>query len=90
MPHWYYDVVTRLVKKRGVHSYRESALKTFTGIFATTLSSLLPVASIVVLYVVHSMPARLGIIAGFTTGFSLIVGMITSATRSENFAATAA
>jgi zinc transporter ZupT len=78
------------VKNQGVHRYRESALKAFTGIFATTLSSLLPIVSIVVLYVVHSMPARLGIIAGFTAGFSLIVSIIMSATRSENFAATAA
>jgi hypothetical protein len=90
MPHWYYSVASRLDKNKGVHRYRESAMKTFTGIFATTLSSLLPVASIVVLWVVHSMPARLGIIAGFTTAFSLVVSMITSATRSENFAATAA
>lgn len=57
---------------------------------ATLLSSLLPVVSIVVLYLVHSMPARLGIIAAFTAGFSVVLSIITSASRIDNFAATAA
>lgn len=73
-----------------IYTYRESTLYKFTAVVATTLSSLLPVLSIVVLYLVHSMPARLGIIAGFTAAFSFVLTVITSAQRVENFAATAA
>jgi zinc transporter ZupT len=62
----------------------------FTSIVATALSSLLPVLAIVILYIVQNMPARLGIIAGFTAGFSFLLSLITNADRVANFSATAA
>jgi hypothetical protein len=54
------------------------------------LSSLLPVTSIVVLYVVQSMPKRLGLITIFTAAFSFALTVMTTAKRPEIFAATAA
>jgi hypothetical protein len=89
VPNWHNKVKSRFHKKEIV-KYRQSALYDTTAILATMLSSLLPVLSIVVLYLVHSMPARLGIIAGFTAGFSIALSLITSAERVDNFAATAA
>lgn len=75
---------------KGIRIVHGSTIYTFTSIVATMLSSLLPIVSIVVLYLVHSTPARLGIIAGFTALFSIAVSLVTSAARVENFAATAA
>ncbi|PVH73652.1 hypothetical protein DL98DRAFT_606918 [Cadophora sp. DSE1049] len=88
VPSWHENIGNRF--HGGIRTYRESSFYTLTAILATTLSSLLPVLSIVVLYLVHSMPARLGVIAAFTAGFSFALSIITSASRVENFAATAA
>lgn len=55
-----------------------------------TLSSLLPIAAIVVLYVVQDMPKRLGIVAAFTAGFSLVLGFVTNGELIDVFAASAA
>jgi hypothetical protein len=55
-----------------------------------TIASLLPVVSIVVLYLVDSMPKRLGIVAGFTAAFSIALALFTRARRVDIFAATAA
>jgi hypothetical protein len=88
IPNYHAKIASRF--RKGISTYRQGSLHRFTSILATTLSSLLPVLSIAVLYIVHSMPARLGIIAGFTAAFSLVLTVITSAKRAENFAATAA
>lgn len=88
IPHWHDKFWSR--SHPGIRTYPEKLLETITSVLSTILSSLLPVVSIVVLYLVQSMPARLGIIATFTAGFSVVLSIITSATRSENFAATAA
>lgn len=53
------------------------------------LSSPLPVTSIVVLYVVQSMPKRLGLITIFTAAFSFALAVMATAKRSEIIAATA-
>ena len=53
------------------------------------LSSLLPIVSIIVLYIVESVPKRLGIVAIFTAAFSLTLTIITMAKRPEISAATA-
>jgi hypothetical protein len=88
IPNYHARIAKRF--REGIHTYEEGTLYKVTAVIATTLSSLLPVVSIVVLYLVHSMPARLGIIAGFTAAFSFVLTAITSAKRVENFAATAA
>jgi hypothetical protein len=55
-----------------------------------SLASLLPVASIVVLYCVESMWRRLLIVAGFTGAFSLALGLVTNGQLVDIFAASAA
>ncbi len=56
-----------------------------------TVFALLPVAAIVVLYVVTNPVQRLGLVAVFTAGFSLVVRIAGSKVRTiEVFAATAA
>ena len=88
VPHWHEKVANRF--HNDIRTYRESTIYRLTSIIATALSSLLPIISIVVLYIVHDMAARLGIIAGFTVAFSMALSIITTANRVENFATTAA
>jgi hypothetical protein len=56
----------------------------------TVLSSLLPTASIFVLYFIKSSIAKLTAIMGFTALFSLTLALLVGAKRADNFAATAA
>jgi hypothetical protein len=53
-------------------------------------AALLPVLSIVVLYVVNSDGLKLGIIVLFSAVFALVLALMTNARRIEIFAATAA
>jgi hypothetical protein len=73
-----------------VFKYHDAHIEFIMNILSTMLSSLLPVTAIVVLYLVQNTARRLAIIAGFTASFSLLLTVMTTATRSENFAATAA
>jgi hypothetical protein len=70
--------------------YDKKHLEMPAEILSTALSALLPVAAIVVLYLVQNMAKRLAIIAVFTVMFSIGLVLMAAATRSENFAATAA
>jgi hypothetical protein len=70
--------------------YDKRHLEMPAEILSTALSALLPVAAIVVLYLVQNMARRLAIIAVFTVMFSIGLVLMAAATRSENFAATAA
>jgi hypothetical protein len=54
------------------------------------LASMVPIVSIVVLYYVNSMPARLAIVAAFNLLISLCLMGLASAKRAEMFAITAA
>ncbi|KAI1392442.1 uncharacterized protein F4822DRAFT_441404 [Hypoxylon trugodes] len=68
----------------------DSSLLYPTKVLSVTLSSLLPIAAISVLYAVHSMWRRLLILAAFTSAFSIILSLITTnSKRLELFAATA-
>ena len=53
---------------------------------STALSALMPVAAIVVLYLVQNMARRLAIIAVFTVMFSIGLVLMAAATKSEKFA----
>ena len=77
-------------KKCEVAIIRDTTLLRFTSLCTTAMASLLPVASIAVLYAVHAMTSRLFLVAGFTLLFSVAVSILTTATKSEVFAATAA
>ncbi|CAG8973847.1 hypothetical protein HYALB_00005592 [Hymenoscyphus albidus] len=73
-----------------ISHYSDSHLARFVHVFSVVLSSLLPISSIVILYFVSSLLARLGIIATFTALFSLSLAIVTQARRIEIFAGTSA
>lgn len=77
-------------KIHGVIGFEDVKVLKITYCIMSILASLIPIASIVVLYVVHSMPARLGIIGAFNVLISICLVAFTSAKRSEVFAITAA
>jgi hypothetical protein len=56
----------------------------------TIIACLLPVGAIAVLYVIDTMPARIGAVAGFTALFAFSLSLVTSATVHNIFAATTA
>ncbi|KAH9217649.1 hypothetical protein DL95DRAFT_91028 [Leptodontidium sp. 2 PMI_412] len=74
----------------GIYHYRESSLESFISIIATVMASLLPICSVVALYLVQSNNLRLGMVAIFSACFSLALAVMTNARRVEVFAATAA
>ncbi|KAI9685932.1 MAG: hypothetical protein M1822_004210 [Bathelium mastoideum] len=85
--------VGRFLKPSPVHGlvgFEESTLSRVTYLITTGLASLIPVASIVVLYFVSSIKLRLGVIAIFTVLLSICLAFFTSAKRAEIFALTAA
>ncbi|KAF2230251.1 hypothetical protein EV356DRAFT_349349 [Viridothelium virens] len=85
--------VSRFLTPSPVHGlvgFEDSTLSRLAYLTTTALASLLPVASIVVLYFVSSMKMRLGIIAIFTVLLSFSLAFFTSAKRTEIFALTAA
>lgn len=72
-----------------VFQYSTSHIEFAISVLSTVLSLLLPVTAILVLYLVQNTARRLALIAGFTTAFSLLLTIMTTATRSENIGATA-
>lgn len=74
----------------GVVGYQDGTVYRVTYWFTSILASLIPIASIAVLYRVQSMSARLGIIAGFNVLVSICLMALTGAKRAEVFAITAA
>lgn len=72
------------IRYRDEGTYR--VLKTLT----TLVACLLPIGGIAVLYVIETMPGRLGAIAIFTALFSFSLNLITTASTKDIFAATAA
>ncbi len=77
-------------EKLDFYRYNESRILRLAGIIGTTISSALPITSIVALNYVERTIIRLVIVAIFTMMFSLILIVVTNARRAENFAATAA
>lgn len=83
----------RFMKPSRIHctvGYEDSTIYRITYWITSILASLIPIASIVVLYCVNSMPARLGIIAGFNVLVSICLMGFANAKRAEVFAITAA
>jgi hypothetical protein len=77
-------------RKHGVVGYMDTSILKITQWLTSILASLFPIASILVLYRVHSMSAKLGIIAGFNILLSVSLIGFAGAKRSEVFAVTAA
>ncbi|KAH7085024.1 hypothetical protein BKA63DRAFT_574049 [Paraphoma chrysanthemicola] len=74
----------------GVVGYEDSTIYRITYWITSILASLIPIASIVLLYYVQSMPARFGIIAAFNVLVSICLMGLANAKRAEVFAVTAA
>ena len=70
--------------------YRDTYFHRLATILGTVVSSLIPIAAIIILSFVSEMKARLGIVCAFTAVFSVCLSLVTEAKRFENFAATAA
>ena len=83
----------RIGKPKAIHglpSLRDSTLLGITYLITTLVASLLPIASICVLYFVQSMQARLAIIAAFNVVVALSLTALTTAKRADVFAVVAA
>jgi hypothetical protein len=74
----------------GVVGYEDSTIYRITYWITNIIASLIPMVSIAILYCVHSMAARLAIIALFNILVSVCLMGFTDAKRSETFAITAA
>jgi hypothetical protein len=59
-------------------------------VITVMISSVIPVLSVLILYLVKSILARIGIMIGFTGLFAGTLAAVTSANRVEIFAATSA
>lgn len=77
-------------KLHGAVGYEDGTIYRITYGFTSILASLIPIASIVVLYQVQSMSARLGIIAAFNVLVAVCLMGFANAKRPEIFAITAA
>ncbi|KAI0455182.1 hypothetical protein F5B21DRAFT_503486 [Xylaria acuta] len=71
-------------------TYTHRSIARFTQAFAVLIACTLPVAAIVILYIVENMATRLGIIAILTGLFSISMSLLTMASLQEISAATAA
>lgn len=70
--------------------YSDVGIAKFTRALSTFVACLLPVASIVILYVLHNIEERLGVIAVLVSIFSICMLRFTTTDAGNIFAATAA
>ena len=70
--------------------YSDRTIARLSSLIVTVISSVFPIVGVIILYFVKDLLARIGIIAGLTAAFSLVLALVTSAKKSEIFAATAA
>lgn len=77
-------------EENGMYIYDEKHIIRAADIIGTLIASLMPVVAVIVLYSIHNMWVRLGMIALFTVLLSLALIIITKGRRIEIFAATAA
>lgn len=91
---WHHCIGYRFKKARSQEDryfeYRDRNVRRVANILSSLISSALFVGAIMTLYFVKSPIVRLGIIAAFTTVFSLVLVLATSARKVEVFAGTAA
>lgn len=71
-----------------LYNYRDRTIRRWVNSLSTILASLIPTASILVLYFVQSEFIRLLSIVIFTVLFSLVLTLVARAGRVETFAAT--
>jgi hypothetical protein len=89
----FHHLIGRKFKKPisdGIYEYDETMLGSIANIASTVIASMLPLCSVIVLYLVRSNGLRLAIIAVLSACFSLALAVLTNARRIEIFAATSA
>lgn len=74
----------------GVGHFKEDTLIQLTKIIGTILATLLPIASMVLLYLANTIKLRFGLMAIFTGTFSAALTLFTAASTTEVYASTAA
>jgi hypothetical protein len=77
-------------EKSGLVHYDDMYFSTIARIANVLLSIILPSSTMVGLYLIKSMAARLGAVMAFSTLFSLVLAIFTNARPVEIFTATAA
>ncbi|MCJ1389043.1 hypothetical protein MMC18_001897 [Xylographa bjoerkii] len=87
---WIHYLFGRRLNQNTLVYYSEDRALRLLSLISTVLASILPIVAIVVLYVVPTTKYRLGILAGSTAVFALILSVVAKAKRSDGFAATAA
>jgi len=92
---WWHNCIGHRIKKpldeeAQYFEYGDKYVLRTANVFGSIISSALLVGSILALYFVNNMLARLGIIAALTQVFSLVLILVTSARKVEVFGATAA
>ena len=70
--------------------FSDHHIRRITRVVAVVLSSILPILSIVILYLVHSTNIHIGLIVIFSSVFSGVVALVSDARNVEIIAATAA
>ncbi|TGJ86842.1 hypothetical protein E0Z10_g1880 [Xylaria hypoxylon] len=89
----YHNLIGRYIH-RAAHghtvTYTHRSIARFTQAFTVLIACTLPVAAIVILYIVENTATRLGIIAILTGLFSTSMSLLTMASLQEIFSATAA
>lgn len=76
-------------ERTGDKSYSIDGVNRASNIITAALASALPVLAIYALNRIVSTGARIGVTAAFTVGFAILMGIFSSAKRSEMIAATA-
>ena len=84
------NVKTPVDEEANYFEFKDATFVRAADALGSLIASLLLVVSILVLYLVTSIPVRLGIVAIFTTIFSLSLVLIISARKMEVFAGTTA
>ncbi len=80
----------RVVDRRtGDKSYSSDGVNRASNIVAAVIASALPVLAIYALNEIGSTQVRIGVTAAFTVVFAVLMGIFSSAKRSEIIAATA-
>ncbi|KAF2099869.1 hypothetical protein NA57DRAFT_75374 [Rhizodiscina lignyota] len=74
----------------GIYKYEESTLQTTVYIITTVIASLLPLCSVVVLFLIDGDALRMGVIVILSACFSIALILTTNARQIEVFAATSA
>lgn len=90
LPIWHKYHKASKMELKTFAEYKDSRILKYTDKMALIAACLLPIAAIVILYFVPNMRQRLGIIAGLATAFAITLMVVTTASRMEIFAGTAA